>query len=571
MKITCIDKELKEVLESGYYEIPRFQRPYSWDRENVEDFWIDTIAESDGEHFIGSMVVYRAKSDVYGLVDGQQRMTTITMMLAAIRNALKQQGLDELAHGVHGLIERSNIDFEMQFVLQTETSYPYLQEYIQKFGLPEIKPKVGDEEKNIDDAYELIVRKISDTMDSIGKDPTLPEEDKPELIRKRLLEIRNRLLRLKLIFIELDEEDDAYLIFETLNTRGKDLRVSDLVKSHLTKLLKPKNAKVDLPKEKWNSLVELVEQSVVDISMDNFLHHLWLSQYEYTTAKKLFKAVKKQVKRSNAQQFLDSLDQDARTYRLIHETSFGNWKREELDLRNSIDALNLFRVKQDVPMILSIMREYRRGNLKIKHVRKILSAIENFHFAFTAVASQRSSGGISLMYALHARELYNAENLEKRQAVMEELIQKLQEKRPSYQEFEANFLEILFSRKYTKQKRLVQYILEKADRYLRDVRNLGVPVDYSQMTIEHLAPEKPSSDAIVDDVSVAQVGNLILVDQGLNDKLANRSFTEKRLILESCAIPLDDYLASATSWNINDIEQRTRKIAHLAYHKIWRI
>ena len=91
MKIRSIDKEIKDILESGYYRIPRFQRPYSWDRENLEDFWNDVIVDSDSDYFIGSMVVFKSQhSDVFGVVDGQQRLTTITVMLAAVRNALKE-------------------------------------------------------------------------------------------------------------------------------------------------------------------------------------------------------------------------------------------------------------------------------------------------------------------------------------------------------------------------------------------------------------------------------------------------------------------------------------------------
>ncbi len=72
----------------------------------------------------------------------------------------------------------------------------------------------------------------------------------------------------------------------------------------------------------------------------------------------------------------------------------------------------MFRVKQPLPILLSIMHEYRVKNLKKKYVENILKTIENFHFSFTAVTSQRSSGGIAQMYALHARELITANNIQ---------------------------------------------------------------------------------------------------------------------------------------------------------------
>ena len=84
-------KNIKALLTSNYYNIPRFQRPYSWDRENVSEFWNDAIADSDGDYFIGSMVVFKSNGDLYGGVDGQQRLTTIMMILCALRNALARK------------------------------------------------------------------------------------------------------------------------------------------------------------------------------------------------------------------------------------------------------------------------------------------------------------------------------------------------------------------------------------------------------------------------------------------------------------------------------------------------
>lgn len=90
MKIRSIDKNIADILNSGFYQIPRFQRPYSWERENIEDFWTDVFVNSGPDYFIGSMVVYKPEnSDIAFVVDGQQRLTTITMLLAALRNAFK--------------------------------------------------------------------------------------------------------------------------------------------------------------------------------------------------------------------------------------------------------------------------------------------------------------------------------------------------------------------------------------------------------------------------------------------------------------------------------------------------
>jgi uncharacterized protein with ParB-like and HNH nuclease domain len=150
---------------------------------------------------------------------------------------------------------------------------------------------------------------------------------------------------LKVIYIELGNEDDAYIIFETLNTRGKDLRVSDLVKNHLTKMLPKKNKYVDLSKDKWTEARTIIEGSEADLNMDSFLHHYWLSKYEYTTQKKLFKSLKQTVKKSNAKGFLDQILNEAKVYRESLDTSYRNWAKEEAELRNSLNALRIFNVK----------------------------------------------------------------------------------------------------------------------------------------------------------------------------------------------------------------------------------
>jgi uncharacterized protein with ParB-like and HNH nuclease domain len=87
MKINCFDKQVGQFLSEAYYKIPRFQRAYSWDHVNVEEFWNDTVVESETDYFIGSFVVYDDKGTL-GVVDGQQRITTITLLLCALRDAL---------------------------------------------------------------------------------------------------------------------------------------------------------------------------------------------------------------------------------------------------------------------------------------------------------------------------------------------------------------------------------------------------------------------------------------------------------------------------------------------------
>jgi len=568
MKIHCDDKTIDAVLGEGYFRIPRFQRPYSWDRDNVEEFWNDTVEEPGSDYFIGSMVVFEGK-DCLGIVDGQQRLTTITMVLCAARDALRKAGLDELARGVQTKIERPDIQNKPRFILQSETSSPFLQETIQSWDGPDVaQAKVGREEGRLQEAFELVGAKVMQTVETAQGGTSLSGAKRAHAVARTLERIRDRMLALRVIFIRIDDEDDAYVIFETMNTRGKDLRVSDLVKNYLTRLIRAKHAEVDLAKDAWGEVVQTIEGSGADLSVDSFLHHLWLSRYQYTTVQTLFKKLKKRVTKPEAKGFLDSLVHDAATYRAIQAPKFRQWTRAERPIRESLDALNLFRVRQDLPMLLSVMREYGLGHLRPKHVARILGAIEHFHFLFTAVASQRSSGGISLMYALHARDLFDASTLDDKVQVLEALVKKLRDRRPVYPEFEARFVEIAYSSSNTTQKKLVQYILAKRDRHFAS----GPPLDYDAMTIEHLAPESPKTGPKLPKSDVERIGNLILVGGKLNSEdLRNKGFAEKKPLLLTAGVWVDDTVREAPTWEGTQIEERSKALARLAYDKVWRI
>src|SRR5438128_1874043 len=566
MKITCLEKQVGQLLGEAYYKIPRFQRPYSWDHVNVEEFWNDAVVESEGDYFIGNFVVYDDKG-VLGVVDGQQRLTTITLLLWALRDVFQEQGEEKLAQGLHSLIERANVKAEKYYVVQSETSYPYFQEHIQKFqGKADVAAEVGPEEELLKQAFDYLREKLYGIVDAIKSLPNLSTQKKGERIREELSQVRDKVLKLNLIFTALDNDDDAYIIFETLNTRGKDLTLSDLVKSHLSRLMKPSNRGVNLARDKWAKINETFEESQEDLSVSTFIHHYWLSRYDYTTEKKLYKALRKQIRKDNAAAFLDDLVVESGLYRAIHEPSYRKWKKEELEIRDSLAAMNLFRIKQQLPMVLSVMRHLEDETLKIRHVRDVTRAIENFHFAFTAVASQRSSGGISFMYASNARNLYSAKGPRK-VSLLKQFRKKLADKRPSISEFSARFLELKYSTAFSKQKPLIKYILSN----IYERNSPGLAIDPEKMTIEHLVPESPAKGPNLAVEQVASIGNLILVTQKINNKLANKRFSDKKAILKSCNVWVDDVITNAQTWGPAEIQQRATLLAVEAFDNVWPI
>jgi hypothetical protein len=142
---------------------------------------------------------------------------------------------------------------------------------------------------------------------------------------------------------------------------------------------------------------------------------------------------------------------------------------------------------------------------------------------------------------------------------------KLAVKRPQYAEFEPSFMELKYSSQVTKQRNLVRYILTKV--YQKN--STGLPIDPQQATMEHLIPENPANNPGLSHEQVASIGNLILVDQTLNNRLANKTFPEKVEILKGAHVWVDPVILNAKNWGAAEIETRARLLAQESYKNVW--
>jgi uncharacterized protein with ParB-like and HNH nuclease domain len=366
MKIESSDSDIESLLASSYFYIPRFQRPYSWEEENIQDLWNDLISSQESEYFIGSMVVYRRDKQQFGIVDGQQRLTTLTILLCSIRDKFLEIGERDLAEGIHQLIERRDRSNNTQYVVKTETSFPYFQEHIQKFDSdPDVDVQIRAEERNLSNAHGKFKVLLDASVKAIEDDPSKPDDTKKDETLKKLKSLRDAVFNLKVIFVILDDEDDAYIIFETLNTRGKDLALSDLVKNHFAKLLRTRG-EVDSVKIKWSNLLDTISNSSEDLSVDTFIYHFWSSRYESVPLKSLFPKIKKDITKPLAKKYLDDLIGDSKIYRSLYEATY-EWTKNEADAMRSLQALRLFKVVQPIPATLALVRAYRANVILISN------------------------------------------------------------------------------------------------------------------------------------------------------------------------------------------------------------
>ena len=554
-------KDIKEILKSDFYTIPRFQRPYSWTSENLDDFWQDVVLDNTEGYFIGPMVAYSESGDIFGIVDGQQRITSVTLALCVLRDIFQEMQAVRYSSGLQKYIEREDDDSRLHYVLRSEAAGHYLRSQIQapKPRTPQ-EPK-NDEERALKKAYDDISIWLRNIVD--GLSTSHADESELSEAAVKLREIRDKILSLQVIWIQLDSEDDAYIIFETLNSRGKDLEVVDLLKNLMLNSIRAENGDLDSARVRWAEMREVLSTKGNGTNPNKFILHWWLSKNEYTAERKLFRLIKKQAKKSEAPRTLVSLRSDAELYARISSPEKWDCKGFETEARDSLAGILMFGVRQPRPLLLALLRAYSDGAIKFGRVRKTLRAIEAYHYISTAVVGVSSTGGVSMMYASHAREISIATNAAAIHATIDALLKKLAAKVSSRETFVSEFGKaIYYSQERPEAKRLVQYTLKA----LHDEAVKGVAFDHDKCNIEHIGLQSDPKPW------TAEVGNLLWVDSDLNRELGAKPFAQKQAILKtrSTTYDISDVL-DAKDWGEAEVNARTLRLAELAYDKVWRV
>lgn len=574
MNLYAYPRTIKDILTlNRKYIIPRFQREYSWGKIELNSFWNDILNQIKldkaelitNDYFIGALVLVGddSKDTDFLVVDGQQRLTTITILFSALTETLKNID-NALSQSCYSYVEGKDGDFKPFFKLENENPKPFLQRRIQNLNKEEeYKPKT-EEEQNLINSYDFFYKKL--------KEDNLRIEFNNLSLNVKNLEnidilkaVRDQILKCKTIFITVDNERQAQTIFETLNAKGKDLETIDLIKNKIFNLLEEEHP-TDFAKESWKQIKSILQERENRVNISTYFRHFWISNYEFLIEDRIYGSFQRKIKENKKEykKFLNELIITSEDYVKIISPLEIDWKEQESkEIYYSLKALNDFRVAQHRPLFLTLFHLYKNKLINVNELRESISKIEKFHFLFTAVCSMRASG-LESTYSKYSRELRLLNEKVKVRRLLDELFEKLKHKIPSWEVYKSKFNEIAFTNKLTKDKKLIQYIFGKLETELLNTNELK-PFN---ITLEHIESQQSS------DKWVSKMGNLLPLSGEINSSIGNSKLEIKLKELEKSELKIVkefcEQYKELKVWTESESEKRTEKLAEQTY-LLWKL
>ncbi|GAA7790757.1 DUF262 and DUF1524 domain-containing protein [Helicobacter pylori] len=533
--------------------IPIYQRLYSWEKEQCKQLWDDIIKiggddKMDG-HFIGSIlyVIHDAKysNNVLLIIDGQQRLTTITLLLTALRDHLNDE--DEFL----GKFSRQQI--QNRYLINSD-----------KDGDKKFRLILSESDK--DTLLYLIDkdrRKPSDPSLKIVENFKLFEE----WIRKntdKLETIFKGLEKLMIVEIALEKgKDDPQLIFESMNSKGMELAQTDLIRNYILKGLESEAQKIFYNKY-WRAMEEDFKQNKK--LFDRFVrHYLTIKTREIPNINKVYEALKRYQQERGIE--TETLLQDLQKYcgyfcRIV-------FKKEDKDGKDLNKALGfLVDLEMDViyPLLLELYSDYSDGVLSKRDFIPIIYLVESY-ICRRAVCGL-GANGLNKIFASFTKKINKDQYLESIKAHFLSL-ETTKGKFPKDSEFKNLFITIDF---YNLKER--EYFLERLENF-----NTKEPVNTKEYcTTEHIMPQTLTEEwerdlgenfQAIHDKYLHTIGNLTLT--GYNENYSNNSFQEKKDMekgFKQSPLKLNQSLKDLESFGEEEIKKRANDLADWAL-KIW--
>ncbi|MBD2083279.1 DUF262 domain-containing protein [Leptolyngbya sp. FACHB-17] len=555
--------KISKVFSSGgeiHYVLPHFQRQYSWDKSNWQTLLDDAIAiyeeyspSKEPEHFLGSLVVINDGTKngfitAFTLVNGQQRLTTISLLLCAFRDLI-DSAESRMINRIQKLLVNSDAEGEAYFKLLPTNKYGDRQAYISLIQ----REALSETESKILLAYQYLYKEL----DKLFKGAVVEPE-------KFLLVLSNCF---QVVFIELNKDESPYKIFESLNAKGKPLSQADLVRNYVAMRL-PTAKQEKVFTEHWEKIENLLQESrTVGKSrigeLTAFLRH-----YLATQSRGLCSEAHTYARFRDRCEILHS---DAE---FIHEISllrrfaehYNKLLRPEyeksLEIRSALSRLNILEIQTAYPFLLMVYDEYEQGILTLEQFKQILAILENY--MVRRYVCREQTNDLNKVFPSLWRDIQdevNAGDITFVDALKKILVSK---NYPANHRVQQSIRSINIYDDRSREK--ICLILESINRHLsKDAE--GFTVLDGKATIEHLMPQTlreewklslgENFERVYQDY-LNTLGNLTLVTQGWNSALSNSPFSHKKQILEKHELRLNkDYFSrEIDQWNEQTILDR---------------
>lgn len=553
---------LNETLGNGKrFQVPLYQRDYSWDEDNWEDLWNDILNSyhDNTVHYMGAVVLQNIDNKRYYIIDGQQRFATLSILILAIIRKIKslsEQGIEPdanlerveiLMNQYIGQKDPASLKYSSKLFLN-ENNDAFYQQRLLSFKEPIKYAKLSDSEKLLWNAYSFFLSRV---------DLYFAKETSGEKIAHFLTEaVGEHLLFIQII---VENELNAYTVFETLNSRGLELTSTDLLKNYLFSLVAKSETDLKLVKSQWKKIIDIVGLKSFPVFLRQYLN----SRMPLITKEHLFKEVKQMVK-SGDQVFdmLDELERNAYVYIALFTPDDILWENDK-EIKENIRALTLFRVTQCNSLL---MMAYNK--LSVSEFKKILHAVVALSFRYNVIAKLQTNE-MEKVYNRASVSLFRSEEMKSRQ-VIEHL-------RPIYlsdTDFKRYFEHKVMNTTNSTTRKIVRYILYAIEGHLPD----GIHTDFETDTgtIEHILPEAYTDEWAACfseeeyENNLYRLGNFTLLEARKNNKdAAAKPFAEKKAIYADSRYMLSRMI-EASEWTPKMIYHRQVKLASLACG-IWKI
>lgn len=535
---------LGSCLSGNFISVPKYQRAYSWDVENVKEFLFDintAFLSTQPEYFMGSVVV-QGRDQQFEVVDGQQRLTTAAILIAAIRDYLNTKGQEKIADSLAEkfLMTKDIWNQEVKSKLQ-------LSVYDDAFFLGRVLKH--DDVKSSRESHDRIASAFDEATSFVERFAGQVQNWVEHL--KGLVEYLEH--RARIILVIVPSEANAFVIFETLNDRGKDLSASDLLKNYL---FGRAGARVEDVQAKWNMMLGLLEVHGGDDVVITYIRHFWSATRELAREKELFAKIRERVvTEQNATEFATELHKFAAFYAAMLNEGDIFWKNLGPEAEGIIKALNIMKLERFRPTLLALMDKFQGPEL-VKAMRLLLNGAVRY-----LIVTGSGGGFIEGVYSDVARKIFSGQVTKPAQ-----LAAALQQISPLDEEFRSAFQQLRSSKAF-----LARYFLGSLERHALGKENseLIPNGDQSQVNLEHVLPENPEGNwaDISPEVAGAfsrRLGNMALLSVPKNQLAGNLSYVEKRPIIAASQFLLTKSIAESASWGPDEINARQQKLADLA-------